>query len=364
MNVNDVKYGGRIKTLEAQVRSLQAKLREGKVKIDVGKEILRQANQSLSKDIKKLLVERKKQEDYVAQVCSAVTELEELPRVEWKVPKAVEKRTPMAAVLHLTDWHIGEVIEPSETENWGSFNWEIAQDRVLGQLLPSFKLWLDAQRNAYNIDEIVLVETGDFVSGDIHDELRRTNEFPLPVQTAKAGQLLAAVGRELATNCNQLTVVQIGADNHSRLVQKPQMKQKTLNSMSYLVYEIQQTMMNGLSNVTFDRATGMKHTFKVRNTVFLGEHGDTVKSWMGVPWYGMERERAREATRRMFTDRGFHHMIMGHWHKDWFGDIIVGGSLSGTSEYDHGCGRSASPRQTSFLVGKKGPFGFVPFILQ
>jgi hypothetical protein len=114
----------------------------------------------------------------------------------------------------------------------------------------------------------------------------------------------------------------------------------------------------------------MKLTFNIGKYTFLGEHGDTVKSWMGVPFYGIERERAREATRRMHDGRGFHYLIMGHWHSPIFAGqadaagMIVGGCLGGTTAYDHSCGRISPPSQSGFLVGKRGAFGFVPFRLK
>jgi hypothetical protein len=40
----------------------------------------------------------------------------------------------------------------------------------------------------------------------------------------------------------------------------------------------------------------------------------------------------------------------------------MNGSLSGTTEFDHSCGRHAAPAQTSFLVHPKyGIFDFVPW---
>ena len=44
------------------------------------------------------------------------------------------------------------------------------------------------------------------------------------------------------------------------------------------------------------------------------------------------------------------------------GMTIVNGSLSGTSEFDHSCGRHASPCQVAYLMhGKHGLFNLVPF---
>jgi hypothetical protein len=224
--------------------------------------------------------------------------------------------------------------------------------------------WVDTQRAGYNIQDLVILDTGDFVSGDIHDELRVTNEFPLPVQTAKAGQLLAQMTAELAPHFRSVQIHQIGSDNHSRLTKKPQAAQKSLNSMSYLVYEIHNALTAKLNNVRCLRAEGIKELVTVGSYNFLVEHGDSVKSWMSLPAYGIEREAAREAKRRMFNNKGYHYIVIGHFHTPFFGDLIMGGCLGGTTAFDNQCGRVAQPTQTAWLVGKKGAFAFVPFRLK
>jgi hypothetical protein len=80
----------------------------------------------------------------------------------------------------------------------------------------------------------------------------------------------------------------------------------------------------------------------------------------------MERERGREAAKRMQammdTERGlaeqyqkeigFDFVSCGHWHVPGVvsGNILINGSLTGTDEFDHGCGRHAPSAQVSFLV--------------
>ena len=365
--VNDVKnqpLKGRIKTLEAQVESLKSKLSEAGSKIDLDKVNLQAKVQSLTSQVTKYAKAEGKVAEYLAQVKTAVQALDPLPEVPFILPDRHRSKTPITVVLHRTDWHVGEVNDPKGTDGWGGYNWQIAQDRVLGQLTPAFLEWLDTQRSGYNIKDLVILDTGDFISGDIHQELLVTNEFPMPVQTAKAGQLLAQMTAELAPHFEKITVHQIGADNHSRLTKKPQAAQKSLNSMSYLVYEIHNALVEKHTNIVNLRAEGIKELVTIGNYNFLVEHGDSVKSWMSLPAYGIEREAAREAKRRMFNGKGYHYIVIGHFHTAFFGDLIMGGCLGGTTAFDHQCGRVAQPTQTAWLVGKRGSFGFVPFRLK
>ena len=354
----------KITALETSNQELRRRLAESKSRLDSDKVNLQAKVHTLTGQVVKFLKKESEAQKYVAEVKQAVLALDPLPAVPFILPDRHRSKTPITVVLHRTDWHIGEQNDSAEMEGWGGFNWSKAQDRVLNQLTPAFLEWLDTQRSGYNIKDLVILDTGDFISGDIHDELKITNEFPLPVQTAKAAQLLAQMTSELAPHFENITIRQIGGDNHRRLVKKPQAAQKVSNSMGSLVYEIHDALTTKHANVKAIRATGIKETVAIGNFKFLCEHGDSIKSWMGVPWYGIERMKAKEATRRMFDERGFHYYLMGHWHCPRFGDEIVGGCLGGTTPYDHSCGRVSSPAQTAFLVGKRGPFGFVPFKLR
>jgi hypothetical protein len=84
-------------------------------------------------------------------------------------------------------------------------------------------------------------------------------------------------------------------------------------------------------------------------------HGHNIKGWAGIPWYGTDRHIAREAkARRQRPTKNFDKLILGHFHAPlWTPDYIVNGSLSGTSELDHGQGRDAAPCQVAFLVHPK-----------
>lgn len=86
----------------------------------------------------------------------------------------------------------------------------------------------------------------------------------------------------------------------------------------------------------------------------------------GIPYYGMERDRAREAMKRQHTEKGFDYISIGHWHVPAIigGNILVNGSLPGTTEFDHLVGRHASPAQVSFMVHPKfGLFNWVAWKL-
>jgi hypothetical protein len=298
----------------------------------------------------------------------SIDSLKPLPAIPYKVSGKLESTAKMAAVVKFSDWHIGEVIRPEETEGFGKFNYAIAQER-LNTITKKVIAWTHNHRMAFNIPQLYVFCEQDFISGDIHDELKATNEFPSPVQAVRAGKLLAQQIATFAPHFPEVHVIEVGGDNHSRLQKKPQAKQKATNSFGYVVYALANELLSQHKNVIIHEQDGMTHLANVVGQRFLCEHGDTIKAWMGIPYYGIERMRAREATRRMLErkkkDLGFDYVSCGHFHVPAVvsGNILMNGSLSGTSEFDHGCGRHARPSQVSFMVHPEhGIFDWTPWI--
>ena len=321
---------------------------------------LRSQIRQLNGDLSKIREVRGLVKEAAASVAAAVVAAEPIKKLDIQKSKGQET---MAAVLKLSDWHIGEVISAAETDGFGEFNWAIAQYRVQN-MVNGFIKWVKVHRTALNIPNLHIFAEGDWVSGDIHYELKVTNEFPLPVQTAHSGRLLGRVIELLAPHFDEVIVEEVAGDNHGRMQPKPQFKQRGDNNMGYLVYAIANAYVQKLGNVEVRQHQSIAQVVDVVGQKFLLSHGDTIRGWMGIPYYGMERSRGREAVKRMQTDQGFDYLSCGHWHVPAIiaGNILVNGSLSGTSEFDHGCGRHAEPSQVSFLVHPKhGYYDWVPW---
>lgn len=286
-------------------------------------------------------------------------------------------KSEVTALILFGDAHVGEVTDPKQAEGWGRFNYAIAERRT-EKYLDLLTRWVETQRAGYAIERCHVVVLGDMVSGDIHEELRRTNEFPPPVQAIAAGRLVAALVSGLSGMFRGVTVDAVSASNHGRLTVKPQFKGGTLNSWDFVVTEYARALLAKHGNVQVRMLPAKKQTVEIGGFHFLCGHGDTVKAWMGIPWYGIEREIGREARRRLErvqeqlrravpVDGMMDYGLGGHWHVPFAGPsfkYLINGSLSGTNEFDHGCGRHAPPQQVAALVSRKhGMFGPVAWRL-
>jgi hypothetical protein len=309
--------------------------------------------QGLETALKTYLKEKGNFKSIASEIAAAVVALEPYPRVlnTYDVADA-NAETPVAAVIKLSDWQIGEVINANETEGFGVYNFAIAEKRIFA-LVKKVTEWVEMHRKAgYIINELHVFSEGDIVSGNIHYELEVTNEFCVTVAAAKAGMLLAEVIAQLAAHFDKVTVWEMSADNHGRLTRKSQAKQGAANNYGYLSHVICNEVLRDHENVQTMLGEGTKLLANVLGKKFLISHGHHIVSQAGIPYYGLDRDKAREATKRQNTDKTFDYLSLGHFHVPAIisGNILINGCLTGTTEFDHMLGRNCHPAQVSFMT--------------
>jgi hypothetical protein len=327
---------------------------------------LRNDNKSLLKKISELELEAGANEDFLDEFRDSLRAIKPLEPVRY-VPKDRKVDHPMSAVVVFSDWHIGEVVRGAETEHFNVFNWDIAQKRThyFGKVFTDA---ITVQQTTASIDELVVIVVGDMISGDLHHELVAHNEFPSPEQAIRAGCLLAKTIAEMAPHIKKVRVEFIVIDNHSRLTKKMQFKGGGENSYGNVVGFVAKERLREHKSVEFRLYKSIQEVVEIRGFRYLCGHGATIKGFAGIPWYGIDRKVAKEAKarRRMVNDKSFDKLILGHYHTPIkTPDFLMNGSLSGTTEYDHGEGRHANPCQVSFLVHPKiGEVQWNEFYLQ
>lgn len=290
----------------------------------------------------------------MAEVLEAVP-LAQVPKMQYRPEKGADVSSPVTHVVQATDWHIGEQVKRSHTEDFGETNLALATQRVETFAAGVIK---NAQilRPAYTIDKCHVLGTADWISGDIHDELIRTNEFPAPVAAVKAGFLLGSFIESLAPHYATVETDLLTAGNHDRLTRKPQSADGGLNSFGYIVTQIAAQYVSTIPNVKVHIHTALSAIVDCNGQRYLISHGDGIMGTWGIPFYGIERKKQREAMTRMNmpVEKHFDKIVIGHFHsavnhEHW----NIGGSLSGTTEHDHKAGRHSLPHQTAWFVHPK-----------
>jgi hypothetical protein len=280
------------------------------------------------------------------------------------------------AALQLCDWQIGQTIKRRATGYFGHFNYNLAVARAL-YLTDEYIKWVKSQRNGYTINDGHVVVTGDMVNGMLKLSAAMSNEFPVPTQQVYAAALLAEVLNRIACHFSVLYVDYHVIDNHGRRTKKMQYTLGGENSDNYPVAELTKAYLGAVDNIKFNVHLEVQSRVEINGLPYLVEHGASVRSVLGYPWYGMGHKIGRESFKRMgmsmrkrlfdldIEDSDFIKLIIGHYHAPlWHPQYLVGGSLPGTSEFDSAHGRHFPPCQTAFLVHPvDGEFNWIPFIL-
>jgi len=324
--------------------------------------VLQLKSQLLEKD--KILENYKKEHGNLQVFFDAVRssiDAIEPSRVIYKHKDSPDKST-CHAVAHITDGHMGAVQLADEIEGFNSFDPKICRDRQL-DFAYRFCKYIDNQRIIYNIHECHVLVTGDLISGDIHQELQVTNAFPSPVQCVKAAQVLSEQLHIFSQNFDVVHVHFITEDNHSRLTKKPQASEAGINSLNYLVGHLAESYTEKLTNVNWNIYPMLQKVVSVGHRNYLITHGHGIKSWAGLPWYGIERKTSKESQNRLkrimdlkakMSEIGFHLFIFGHLHTEIKTDqYMCGPSVQGTTAYDHKNARYGDPGQVGWLVHPK-----------
>lgn len=241
---------------------------------------------------------------------------------------------PHAQALLLSDTHAGEIVVPEAVNGLNEYNWDICVERM--QRIQKSLLSFQAAR-PYPIEELQLWVLGDMCSGDNHDELAITNEFPMAEQAYRFGMLLGQWIEELIPYYPSVKVHGV-VGNHPRLSGKPANKQ-VFNNFDWMAYKIAEAYLAGYISTGRVVCNFPKSGFvltEIAGKTILLMHGDGIRSSMpGVPWGGVTR-RVNEI-KKQYIEQGVHigGVALGHFHQINVvqGSIFMNGSVKGTDEY-------------------------------
>ena len=293
--------------------------------------------------------------------------------------KADTKHNICAAVMRISDPHTGASQDALEIEGLNNYSFAICEKRQM-YYVDTFVGWVYRQRKSYPINDCHVIVTGDLVSGDIHQELQVTNEFPAPVAVVKATEVLVQQLHKLAPHFDKVVVEFVTEDNHGRLTKKPQAKEAGKNNYNYIIGMMAKEFLKDCENVTFNIYPQLEAVVTVLNRNYLITHGHQIRAWMGIPFYGVQRMVGKESSRRMVQmldelreesieavqqakRMGFHKFVMGHYHQ-WFESYYysICPSVSGPDAYDVQCGNFHPPGQSAWLVhSEKAEFNHIFF---
>jgi hypothetical protein len=234
-----------------------------------------------------------------------------------------------------SDQHFGEIVRPSEVQNSNSYNMAIAQQRWKLHVEKFISLSKD-HLGYLTYDGAHVWWNGDAFSGDIHEELAKSNEmstlatFEAMLEPIINGFL--TINREFPR-----LVVSVRRGNHTRTSRKTPAKGRVRESFDWLFMRVVARELRN-SGIVFDITESDDGIVQQYNHRFLATHGDQFRGGSGISGIMTPLALGNYRKLRRNVSIGDHlaydTMILGHFHQYLvIPGVIVNGSLKGYDEY-------------------------------
>jgi len=265
-----------------------------------------------------------------------------------KIPKS--KRPVVAATAFLSDCHFDEVVDWHQSGCINAYDRQIAERRL--EMFTEKVLVVRDLMSGFEIVHLDLPFGGDMVSGNIHEELARSNQAEI-MDTVdhwsdKLAEVVATLSKEFPT-----VFIPCVVGNHGRNTKKPRHKGRVRDNFDWLIYRGVQKQTKHLANVRFDISESTDVLWETMGHKYLLTHGDQASG--GAGWGGIFSPimRLYEKKLKAYASRGesFDTLMMGHWHQFTdAGPVIVNGNLKGYDEFAHNLNFRAEPPQQAFWL--------------
>ncbi len=247
------------------------------------------------------------------------------------------KRKPQVIMLDISDIHGGEIVRPEDVAGLAHYNFDICKEQMDTLTEGVLSICDSQQLGGIPLPKLVINFLGDCVTNeDIYIGQGRDIDRILVDQIVQLASELSR--RVLYPLCQYFPEVVANAvwGNHGRLGRKGQYHQRT--NADYLLYHFMRQTMSHVENfrmrISLSNFMGYVLPEDPERPHLLA-HGDAVRSYMMIPWYGLSRWEARMVALTQ-VPWGFTHL--GHHHQAAsidgpHGERIMNGSWPGGSDF-------------------------------
>jgi hypothetical protein len=297
-----------------------------------------------SKELAKTLAET----EHVLREVSGLMRREADPP-NWLFQTGEGQRHKAAGLLHLSDLHAGEVVRSEEIGGLNEYNPDVFQRRIRRAFSATMEIlprWTSDCQPA----GVVVAINGDLVSGDIHDELRRSNALTAHEQVYLVTDELTAGLAQLADAFGHVFAV-FTPGNHGRTTEKTHAKRTSALSYDTLIGEQVRRHFMPDRRVTVWIAPGADAVYPVLGWTVFQSHGDALGTGGGKGFAGPVLPIVRGAKsvewQAARVRRSYDILLTGHYHvsANPGGGVLANGSVVGYNEYANRIRAGVEPPQ-------------------
>ena len=281
--------------------------------------------QDARREYRKELTSEARFENLIDVLKQEIANLDDLP--SYRYGERIEKiKQPKDAILALSDWHIGAMIDTQ----WNCYSIDIAKERM-EQLLKKVKRYL----LNYNVTNLVIEVNGDMVHGLINVSNRVQSEEDVVSQIIIVSDMLSYFINELKPYVKNLKVVTT-LGNHGRLIPN---KKESINkeNMEMLIPEFLKLKLDKDINILTSNGLDFIK-YNIGNRIICLSHGQ----------YDKVNEVIEDFSKIYKCVPNEIHLGHTHSYKDINDSniyITVNGSLMGSDEYAVNLRKITKPSQ-------------------
>jgi len=302
--------------------------------------------------ISKTAVTKQTQSEYIRKIAEEVSD--SIKKRKRLFPKGSVKNIKLADETWLqqfSDLHYGLLVKPVEVGELSIYNASIAKDRIeyLAKMMTRI-----LQYHTNKPKTLVITLLGDMIDNCIMRGNQGMNiEFGVTKQVMEVTEILTDYIIFLSKYFHTIKCYGIYG-NHGRITRKTT-DAAPYDNFDNLVYWSVKERIKDMKDISMEYTDAQHMIVEVNGWKFWLEHGDTVNSWVGIPFYGAKREKANITETLMQFRENADYMLMGHHHQAaTFNNIFLNGSFVGGDIYSIGKLRRMSlPSQNLMAINKK-----------
>jgi len=261
-----------------------------------------------------------------------------------------------SAVLVLSDSHGDQEILGKRVQGLEEYNFDVACIRAQ-RIVDTTISHLKQNLKGYNFERLYIVGLGDYVNGDIHKATEHSKWKNALKNSMGMGELLAMMITDLSRHFPEIVFTSVSGNHGRRSIKKDY--RGAQDNWDYMVACHAATRLQGLIEekrlkVFFPDSWAMG--LSIYDWNFILNHGDDIRSWNSIPWYGIERKTRRLNAIGAVTGDIPNYFLFGHFHnmatqQHTTGETIINSSWSATDEYAlNSLGAYSEPYQWLFGV--------------
>jgi len=263
----------------------------------------------------------------------------------WQVKPRKSRAHSGLVVAQVTDWHLDEVVKPEEVLDLNAYDRKIAEKRI--------KRWVEKvitlpreYMQGINLEGLVIPATGDLFTGDIHAELKESNEAKLLASVLHWMEPIIAALEELEREWRNVALHAV-VGNHGRLSVRPVFKGRVHDNVEWLFWSVVRDRLKDRgSKVVVNVSASMDLNVPLYGRNHLLTHGDQFKGGSGISgaYAPLSLGSHRKDKRQRVAGMPMYTMVIGHLHQLInIPGVIMGGTMKGIDEFAFGINAAPDP---------------------